>query len=158
DHALAFFPDHEKFSAGWYRRASCAEPASSLARKRSGHMAGGSQMSVSPEALYFELGSLATEMPDLATGPITSEKKDWIERAAGLLHLTGGLAEKIQFTTAVENLYGELQMRNAETITAIVQNALIKAEDGAPAWLQGTFLIAGNSSEAFAAMRAVLAT
>src|SRR5262249_13108144 len=73
-------------------------------------------------------------------------------------HLTGGLAEKIQFTTAVENLYGELQMRNAETITAIVQNALIKAEDGAPAWLQGTVLIAGNSSEAVAAKRAGLAT
>jgi len=115
-------------------------------------------MSVSPEALYFELGSLAAEMPDLATGPITSEKKDWIERAAGLLHVTGGLAEKIQFTTAVENLYGELQTRNAETITGIVQQALIKAEERAPAWLQGTFLITGNTSEAIAAVRAVFAT
>jgi hypothetical protein len=116
------------------------------------------QRTVTPEALYFELGSLAAEMPDLATGAITSDKKDWIERAAGVLHLTGGLAEKIRFTTAVENLYGALQERNAETITAIVQNALIKAENEAPAWLQGTFLIAGNTSEAFAAVRAVFAT
>ena len=42
-------------------------------------------MSVTPEMLYFQLGSLAAETPELATGPITREQKEWIERAAALV-------------------------------------------------------------------------
>jgi hypothetical protein len=30
-------------------------------------------MSLTPEELYFELGRLMAEMPELATGPITPE-------------------------------------------------------------------------------------
>ena len=75
-------------------------------------------MSVTPEMLYFQLGSLAAETPELATGPITREQKEWIERAAALVDLACGLAEKIQFAMAVKNLTGELRARHAETIAA----------------------------------------
>jgi hypothetical protein len=50
-------------------------------------------MSVTPEMLYFQLGSLAAETSELATGPITPEQKEWIARAAALVDLTCGLAE-----------------------------------------------------------------
>jgi hypothetical protein len=76
-------------------------------------------MSVTPEMLYFQLGSLAVETPELATGPITREQKEWIERAAALVDLACGLAEKIQFAMVVKNLTGELRARHAETIASI---------------------------------------
>jgi hypothetical protein len=115
-------------------------------------------MSVTPEMLYFQLGSLAAETPELATGPITPEQKEWIARAAALVDLTCGLAEKIQFAMAVKNLTGELRARHAETIAAIVLGALAKAELDAPTWLQGTFIVADNTFEAVAAVRRVLRT
>ena len=97
--------------------------------------------------LYFQLGSLAAETPELATGPITPEQKEWC-----------GLAEKIQFAMAAKNLTGELRARHAETIAAIVRGALAKAELDAPPWLQGTFIVADNTFEALAAVRRVLRT
>jgi hypothetical protein len=115
-------------------------------------------MSVTPEALYFQLGSLAVEMPELATGPITPEKDEWIARAVALVELGGGLPEKIQFAVAAGNLSGELQARNAETIATIVLSMLAKAERDAPPWLHGTFIVADNTLDAFAAVRRVLRT
>ena len=108
--------------------------------------------------LYFQLGSLVAETPELATGPITPEQKEWIARATALVDLTCGLAEKIQFAMAAKNLTGELRARHAETIAAIVRGALAKAELDAPPWLQGTFIVADNTFEALAAVRRVLRT
>jgi hypothetical protein len=41
-------------------------------------------MSLSPEALYYQLGNLVAEIPELA-GPTTIETDRWIERAFELV-------------------------------------------------------------------------
>src|SRR5882757_7421926 len=105
-------------------------------------------MSLSPEALYCQLGNLLAEIPELA-GPPTPETNQWIERAFELVELAGGLADKIQLRVATENLNGVLRARNAETIQAIVQRALAKAERSAPPQLQGAFIVAKTTLDGF---------
>ena len=113
-------------------------------------------MSLTPEALYYQLGSLVAEIPDLATSPTTPETNQWIERAAVLVEMAGGLADKIQLRVASDNLDGMLRERNAQTIRTIVQRALIKAERNAPPRSQGAFIVANTTFDAFAAVRKVL--
>ncbi len=59
---------------------------------------------------------------------------------------------------ATDNLDGPLRARNAQTIIAIVQRTLAKAELEAPPQSQGSFIVASNSFDAFAAVRKVLGT
>jgi hypothetical protein len=113
-------------------------------------------MSLTPEALYYRLGSLVAEAPDLATDVVSPETDRWIERAAELVEMAGGLADKIQLRVATENLNGVLRARNAETIQAIVERALAKAERSAPPQLQGAFIVAKTTLDGFAAVRKVL--
>ena len=114
-------------------------------------------MSLTPEALYYQLGSLLAETPELA-GPASAETDQWIARAVELVEQAGGLADKIQLRVATENLRGMLGARNAQTIRDIVQRALARAEVNAPPRAQGSFIVANNTFDAFAAVRRVLAT
>jgi hypothetical protein len=113
-------------------------------------------MSLAPEQLYFQLGSLIAEMPEFTTGPITPEAERWIERAVDLVELAGGLADKLQLRVAAENLHGAPHDRNVETILAIVHRVLAKVERDAPADLQGAFIVTSNAFDAFAAIRRIL--
>jgi hypothetical protein len=115
-------------------------------------------MPLTPEALYYQLGSLVAEIPELTSGPITPEIKQWILRAAVLVEMAGDLADKIQMRVATENLDGILRDRNAQTIWTIVQRTLAKAERGAPPQSQGAFIVANSAFDAFAAVRKVLIT
>ena len=113
-------------------------------------------MPLTPEALYYQLGSLVAEIPELASGPMTPETDQWILRAAVLVELAGDLADKIQMRVATENLDGMLRERNAQTIWAIVQRTLARAERKAPPQSQGSFIVANSAFDAFAAVRKVL--
>jgi len=113
-------------------------------------------MRLTPDALYYQLGSLVAEIPELASGPITPEIKQWILRAAVLVEMAGDLADRIQMRVATENLEGMLRERNAQTIWAIVQRTLAKAEREAPPQSQGAFIVANSAFDAFAAVRRVL--
>jgi hypothetical protein len=113
-------------------------------------------MSPTAEQIYFQLGSLIAEMPELRTGPITPETERWIERSIALVELAGGLADKLQLRVATENLHGALRDRNVETIVAIVRRVLAKAEQDAPPESQGTFIVADSAFDAFAAVRRIL--
>jgi len=114
-------------------------------------------MSLTPEELYFELGRLVAEIPELATGPITPEMNDWVARAVALVEMSGSLADKIQLSVAAENLDGVLRARKAQTIAAIVHRAVVKAELDVPPALQGAFITARNAFDFFAAVRKLLA-
>ena len=56
-----------------------------------------------------------------------------------------------------QNLLGVLREANAHTIAVIVHEALAKAELNAPATAQGSFIAAGSTFDAFAAVGKVLA-
>ena len=66
-------------------------------------------MSLTPEALYLQLGSLVEEMPDLAHGPITPEINRWLGRAGALIEPITDNASIITFRVAVQNLHGALR-------------------------------------------------
>jgi hypothetical protein len=113
-------------------------------------------MSLTPEALYFELESLVAEMPDLAAGPITADMNSWLGRAAVLVKMTGDTVESVKLVVASENLFGVSRDRNAHTITAVVNRALAKARLDAPAAYQGSFIDAERPYDAFVAVGKVL--
>jgi hypothetical protein len=115
-------------------------------------------MSLTPEELYFELGRLMAEMPELATGPITPEINHWLARAVALVKSSGSLAEAIQLMAAREDLDGVLQARKAETIADIVHRALARADLNAPPAVQGAVIAVGDTLDAYIAVRKVLDT
>jgi hypothetical protein len=115
-------------------------------------------MLLTPENLYFELGRLIAEMPELASGPITPEVQRWLASANALVKSSGSLTEALQLTVACENLEGPLRARNAETITSILHRVLVKAEATAPREVRGSVLLIGGNLDAYLAVRRLLAT
>jgi len=100
---------------------------------------------------------LVAEMPDLANGPITPEMNQWLGRAITLVEVTG--ADTAALKTAVQFLaIPDVREFNAQGIAATVHAALAKAELEAPAAVQGSFIAAGHTFDAFAAVGRVLGT
>jgi hypothetical protein len=114
-------------------------------------------VSLTPEVLYLQLGSLVAQMPDLANGPITPEVNQWLGRAAALIAETSDQATAITFQNCAQFLAVN-RAYNAQAIMAIIYSALAKAELKAPAAVQGTFIPAGHAFDAFAAVGKVLGT
>lgn|SRR5262245_54677625 len=115
-------------------------------------------MALTPEAIYIQLGQLVSEMPDLATGPITPEMNAWMGRAAALVERLGDQGETITLRVSCQMLNSpHLRANNAQTIAAVVHRALAKAELNAPAGTRGAFIAAGDTLDAFAAVGKALA-
>jgi hypothetical protein len=111
---------------------------------------------MTPERLYFDLGRILAEMPELASGPITPEVQRWLARANTIVNASGSLAEALQLTVASENLDGPLRARNADTITNILHRVFAKAELNAPREVHGSVLLIGEHFDAHTAMRQIL--
>jgi len=111
-----------------------------------------------PEKIYLELGRLIAEVPDLASGPITPDVRRWLASATALVKSSGSLAESLQLTMACDNLDGPLRARHAETITAILQRILAKAEANAPREIRGSVLLIDEGRDVYVAMRQLLGT
>ena len=82
----------------------------------------------------------------------------WLGRAAVLVEATGDTFGKIALTNAAQWLGRANRDLNAQTIATVVYQALAKAKLAAPAALQGTFIIAGHTFDAYAAVSKVLGT
>jgi hypothetical protein len=115
-------------------------------------------MLLAPERLYFELGRLIAEMPDLSSGPVTPEVRRWLASAVQLVKSSGSLAESLQITVACDNLDGPLRARHTETITNTLHRALVKAETNAPREIRGSVMVIGENRDAYVAMRQLLST
>ena len=115
-------------------------------------------MPLTPEELYLQLGSLVAEMPDLANGPITPEVNRWMGRACALVEQASDPVTTAMLQVACRNLDSALRPGNAQTIAAIVHQALAEAELNAPARVQATFIAAGHTLDAYAAVGRVLGT
>ena len=53
-------------------------------------------MLLTPERLYLEVGRLIAEMPELASGAITSKVQRWLVTATEVLRSSGSLKEALQ--------------------------------------------------------------
>jgi hypothetical protein len=115
-------------------------------------------MPLTIEDIYFQLGRLAAEMPDLELADTPPEAKAWLKRVGALVQVAASLADKIQFRVAVQNLDGMLRARHARTIAAILQRTLAKAELELAPESRGAFIVATNAFDIFAAVRRVLGT
>ena len=115
-------------------------------------------MSLTPEAFYLQLGGLVAEMPDLANGPITPEVNRWLARATALISQNDPFDTNITLLRSSSQFLTVNRTYSAQAIAAIVHEALAKAELAAPAAVQGTFIAAGHTFDAFAAVIKVLGT
>lgn len=114
-------------------------------------------MLINPEALYFQLGRLVASMPDLHSGPITSDFSQWLGRAAVLVEAVGNRYDAALLMVAADSINGMQRSIHAGTIVSVIHRALARAEVNAPASEQGAFIAAGNTLNAFAAVAKVLA-
>lgn len=109
-------------------------------------------MIITPEALYLQLGRLIADMPNFGgPGPVSNETNAWLGRAAALVDQHGDVADNVSFKVAAQNLSGLLHEGNVQTIKSIVHAALSRAELAAPLSVQGTFIQAGGTFDAFVA-------
>jgi hypothetical protein len=115
-------------------------------------------MLLAPEKLYFELGRLIAEMPELASDPITPEVRRWLASADTIAKSSGTLTDALQLTVACENLDGPLRVRNAETITSILHRLFAKVEMNVPQEVRGSVLLIGGDLHPYKAVRGLLAT
>jgi hypothetical protein len=113
-------------------------------------------MPLIPEQLYLQLGKLVKEMPDLAHGPITHETNAWLGRAFALVEQAMGELQAAILMVACQHLNGPLREQNAQTVASYVYQALAKAELEAPARVQGAFIAAGHTLDAYAVVGRVL--
>lgn len=116
-------------------------------------------MPIDPEALYLQLGRLVASMPELrGKGPITPKINQWLGRAVALVEASAAdKADIITLRVCAQGLDSVIRDQNAQTIAAIVHSALARAEMKAPASAQGSFIAAGDTLNAFAAVAKVLA-
>lgn len=113
-------------------------------------------MSLSPETLYLQLVRLIEGMPDLWTGgPIAPETQRWLGRASALVGEVGDLSDLATINVAVST-FDARRHDNVQKITSIVYRALARAELKAPLAIQGAFIAAGNTFDAFVAFSKVV--
>ena len=111
------------------------------------------------EAVYLRLGSLIADTPDLKADP-TPETHRWVAQVLALIE-AGDLVDRmgiISFQVASQHLQGSLREANGSAILALAHQALARAELHAPAELQGAFIAADHSFDAFAAVGKALGT
>jgi hypothetical protein len=116
---------------------------------------------LSAEAVYLRLGSLIAEPPNFYALTPTPETHRWIAQVLALIE-AGNLLDMVTLVTfkvASQHLLGvDRSVENGNKIVAIAHQALAKAELAAPAELQGAFIAAGHSFDAFAAVGKALGT
>jgi hypothetical protein len=116
------------------------------------------QMAISPEALYVQLGRLVEAMPNLREHlPLRRDTQEWLGRIGALIAASGEVIDIAEFNTYAACLSKDtMQLSAAQDLAIVVYRALAKAELKAPISVQGSFIPAGNSFDAMAAVGKVL--
>jgi hypothetical protein len=110
------------------------------------------------QALYFQIGRLIEEMPELsAAGPLSPDVLTWMGRADALIAAGGDFSTKMEARTAA-TMIGISRQSGFELLKIVLHRALAAAELQAPPGIRGTFIPAGSPFEAFSAMTKVFDT
>lgn len=117
---------------------------------------------LSPQALYHQIGRLLADQPDLVafdekwnlpTATIT-----WLAQATALVKATGDLSLTVRIDNAVKQLVGTFQTDNhARDIVLILNQVLATLELQLPAGARGAFVTPGASLDAYAALSKIIA-
>jgi hypothetical protein len=115
-----------------------------------------------PEALYINLGRLIEAAPDLTVNPQPPATTQWLARAYALVSNVNVIdAEKIRDAMgwiASDEYSHSVRKSYSDSIFQILHRSLAVAELSAPATAQGTFIPAGSSFDALAAIGKVLSS
>jgi len=111
------------------------------------------------ETLYRQVGRLIASVPDFKIyGDLSPDHLQWIGRASALIKASGDLLSHAEFSMSSANLMGPRREETLREVMMILYKVLADAELKSPAGAQGTFIPAGNSFDAFAAVSKVLST
>ncbi|MCH2546939.1 MAG: phosphatidylserine/phosphatidylglycerophosphate/cardiolipin synthase family protein [Alphaproteobacteria bacterium] len=119
---------------------------------------------ISPETLYMRIGRLIESMPDLANIQLTAETQKWLADAYALTKASEDLMESIEIKAAIDTLsthagYQGNSVYQRDSSARKIQNILCRvlaiAELKAPVSVQGSFIPAGGSFDAFAVISKV---
>lgn len=113
------------------------------------------------EALYFQLGQLIAEEPEIPQGNErgSAQIMRWLGRAGALIEAVSGIVDHHKFNSLRSSMLtatltdAESQMRH---IRGLLYAALAKAELHAPTASAGAFIPAGNAFDALTALAGVL--
>lgn len=119
-------------------------------------------MPLTPEALYLQLGQIITTMPDLRNhGWNNPEGQRWLGRACVLIEEAGNTVDAISFRTTAQSLSSNEYLPGHEAsvqrMTAILYQALARAEMNAPTSAQNGFIPTGEPFTALSAVARVFA-
>jgi len=114
-------------------------------------------MPMTPEALYVQLGQIITEMPDLRNhGWNSPTGQQWLGRASALVEAAGDMADAINFKTTAQGLSSNAYVPGHDSavqrMTAILYQALARAEMRAPATSRNGFIPTGEPYTALSAV------
>lgn len=116
-------------------------------------------MPLSDETLYLHMGRLVEAMPDIVTP--NSETIQWLARAVALAEASGETAYSDRIKLQSNRILKSVSYSDREEASRLVQfdiyQLLGKAEISAPISMQGAFIPAGNTFDAFAAFRSLFA-
>jgi hypothetical protein len=116
-------------------------------------------MTLTPEALYMQLGQLIKEMPSFKEWPVSDEANHWLARAFSLLELTQVTVDASNFKQAIDQVNSPerlLKEAGATTVKLILFRALHRTERKVPVGLQGAFIAVGDAFDALIAVGKVL--
>lgn len=115
-------------------------------------------MPIEPDRLYFEIGYLLNEMPDMQTTAWQLEEgQRWFGRASALIEQAGNATEAIAFNMAVDSLHSQLLFPGAvQKINSILYRALARAEMAASSEARAAFIPVGEGFTAFAAISKIV--
>jgi hypothetical protein len=112
-----------------------------------------------PEALYFQLGTLAADVPDFVKGgTLDSRTQQWLGRAAALIELTDARMDAINFRIYSDGLSGPLHETNAHAIVTILHRALARVELTVPAAASGAYIAVGAQFDVFQSIGKIFAS
>jgi hypothetical protein len=105
------------------------------------------------ESLYHQIGRIIETMPDFSGYmPLTTEQLVWLGRANALVAAAGNINSKVEFDLAAKNIQTAARHDAAKSITLLLYKALGEAELKAPPNVKGSFIPAGSSFDALAAI------
>lgn len=115
-------------------------------------------MTLDAESLYRQLGRHLESIPDLLAYPLPREAQLWLGRAGALVEQSSSLNEKAAWRVTMMMFNIGDRGQKAEEAKRILYQVLAIAELEAPPGVKGTFIPAGSSFDAFAALSKVMQT
>lgn len=117
---------------------------------------------LSPQAIYHQLGGLLTEVPDLlgfdAEYNLPTTTIRWLSKATALVRAATGISVySVRMDSAVQNLVATMRPEvNSKDIVLVMNQVLAALELELPAGAQGAFVTTGSSLDAYAAISKII--